>query len=72
MDISTREQWMTIVEETIAAQPRVARELLAMNQGLGAITADWDQKFLDSRYQSQTLEHFEPMVLRVFAEAKSL
>lgn len=38
MDVSTREQWMTIVDETISAQPRVARQLLDMIKGLSAIT----------------------------------
>jgi predicted HD phosphohydrolase len=32
----------------------------------------WDQKAFDPNYQSESLEHFEPMVLRVFARAKSL
>lgn len=27
----------------------------------------WDQKAFDPDYQSETLEHFEPMVVRVFA-----
>jgi predicted HD phosphohydrolase len=175
MDVSTREQWMTIAEETIAAQPRVGQQLLSMVKGLSAITdgfsvdqmehalqtatraerdgadeevivasllhdvgklisvpnhpriaaeilkpyvrhevycmvayhqdfqgryyyeylgmdptlreqhvaqtwyplaerfADaWDQKAFDPTYQSESLEHFEPMVLRVFGQAKSL
>jgi predicted HD phosphohydrolase len=175
MDVSTREQWMTIAERTIAAQPRVGNQLLAMVKGLSEITdgfsvdqmehalqtatraerdgadeevvvasllhdvgklisvpnhpkiaaeilkpyvryevycmvayhqdfqgryyyeylgmdptlrnqhvgepwyalaerfADsWDQKAFDPDYQSETLEHFEPMVHRVFAQAKSL
>ena len=38
MDVSTREQWMTIVDETVAAQPRVGRHLLEMIRGLGSIT----------------------------------
>jgi len=38
MDVSTREQWMTIAEETIAAQPRVGQQLLSMVKGLSAIT----------------------------------
>ena len=33
---------------------------------------DWDQKAFDPAYQSESLEHFEPMVHRVFARAKSL
>lgn len=38
MDVSTREQWMTIVERTIEAQPRVARQIMAMVRGLSDIT----------------------------------
>ena len=38
MDVSTREQWMVIAEETIAAQPRVARQLLDMVRGLSNVT----------------------------------
>ena len=34
MDVSTREQWMEIVERTMEAQPRVARGLLDMVKGL--------------------------------------
>jgi predicted HD phosphohydrolase len=37
MDVSTREQWMEIVERTIEAQPRVARQILDMVRGLSAI-----------------------------------
>ena len=175
MDASTREQWDVIVDETIAAQPRVAQQLLAMVRGLADITdgfsvdqmahalqtatraerdgadeevvvasllhdvgklisvanhpgiaaeilrpyvrhevycmvkyhqnfqgrwyyehlgmdpnlrerhvtepwyplaerfADvWDQKAFDPDYQSEPLEHFEPLVTRVFARAKSI
>jgi predicted HD phosphohydrolase len=175
MDVSTRDQWMTIAHETINAQPRVGKQLLSMLKGLSDITdgfsvdqmehalqtatraerdgadeevivaslfhdvgklisvpnhpkiaaeilkpyvrhevycmvayhqdfqgryyyeylgmnpnlreqhvgetwyplaeqfADtWDQKAFDPNYQSESLEHFEPMVLRVFAQAKSL
>ena len=32
----------------------------------------WDQKAFDPDYQSETLDHFEPMVTRVFARAKSI
>ena len=38
MDVSTREQWMAIVGETISAQPRVARQLLDMVRGLSSVT----------------------------------
>ena len=175
MDVSTREQWMTIVDKTLDAQPRVARQLLSMVQGLSAISdgfsidqmqhalqtatraerdgadeevivasllhdvgklisvanhpriaaeilrpyvrhevycmvayhqdfqgryyyehlgmnpnlreqhrgeawyelaetfADrWDQKAFDPAFDSATIEHFEPMVVRVFARAKSI
>jgi len=175
MDVSTREQWMTIVEETISAQPRVARQILDMVKGLGGITDgfsvdqmqhalqtatraeragaseevivasllhdvgklisvpnhpkiaaeilrpyvsddtycmvayhqdfqgkyyyeylgmdpdlrknhegtsyyeltrqfadEWDQKAFDPNYESESLEHFEPMVCRVFANAKRI
>lgn len=175
MDVSTREQRMTIVDETISDQPRVGLNLLAMARGLSAISdgfsvdqlehavqsaaraerdgadeevivasllhdvgklisvpnhphiaaeilkpyvrndvycmvqyrqdfqgryyyehlgmdpnlrvkhegqpwyelaerfADqWDQKSFDPSFASEPLEHFEPMVLRVFAQAKSL
>jgi len=32
----------------------------------------WDQKAFDPDYQSETLDHFAPMVTRVFARAKSI
>jgi predicted HD phosphohydrolase len=38
MDVSTREQWMEIVDRTIEAQPRVARQILDMVRGLSAIS----------------------------------
>jgi predicted HD phosphohydrolase len=38
MDVSTREQWMDIVSRTMAAQPRVANQLLSMVRGLSDIT----------------------------------
>jgi hypothetical protein len=67
---------MTIVDETIAAQPRVGRQLLSMIRGLGTITdgfaGEWDQRSFDPAYCSEPLEHFEPIVLRVFARAKSI
>jgi predicted HD phosphohydrolase len=31
----------------------------------------WDQKAFDPDYQSESFEHFEPMVVNVFSEAKS-
>jgi predicted HD phosphohydrolase len=38
MDVSTREQWTEIFERTIEAQPRVARQILAMVKGLSDIS----------------------------------
>src|ERR1700722_16609978 len=38
MDVSTREQWSEIIERTIEAQPRVARQILAMVKGLRDIS----------------------------------
>lgn len=32
----------------------------------------WDQMAFDPDYQSETLEHFEPMVVRVFAQPISI
>ncbi len=175
MDVSTREQWMEIVDRTIEAQPRVARQILDMVRGLSLISDgfsvdqmqhalqtatraertgadeevvvasllhdvgklisvpnrpkiaaeilksyvrhdvycmvayhqdfqgryyyehlgmdpnlreqhrgqpwyelaerfadDWDQKAFDPEYQAETLEHFEPMVIKVFSQAHSI
>ncbi|MEI7479062.1 MAG: HD domain-containing protein [Actinomycetes bacterium] len=33
---------------------------------------DWDQTSFDPNYPTQSLEHFEPMVRRVFAQPRSL
>jgi predicted HD phosphohydrolase len=33
---------------------------------------EWDQKAFDPDFQPENLEHFEPMVRRVFAHAKSI
>jgi predicted HD phosphohydrolase len=33
---------------------------------------EWDQKAFDPDYLSEQLDHFEPMVRRVFAQAKSI
>ncbi len=38
MDVSTREQWSEIIERTIEAQPRVARQILTMVRGLSDIS----------------------------------
>jgi len=56
MDVSTREQWMD--------QPWYE---LAEN-----FADHWDQKVFDSTFAYESLEHFEPMVISVFAQAKSL
>ncbi len=32
----------------------------------------WDQKAFDPAYDSESFEHFEPMVINVFAQAKSI
>ncbi len=37
MDVSTRDQWMEIVTETMSAQPRVADQLINMLRGLAGI-----------------------------------
>jgi hypothetical protein len=71
MDVSTREQWMTI--GTAVAQPRVGRHLGQPRYELAKTFADeWAQKAFDADYESESLEHSEPVVLRVFARAKSL
>jgi hypothetical protein len=101
MDVSTREQWMEIVDRTTEAQPRVARRLLDTVKGLRHITdgfsldqmqptlqratraepwyelaerfADlWDQKAFDASYETESLEHFEPTLNNVLAQAHSI
>ena len=106
MDVLTREQWMTIVDETISAeilkpyvrhdvycmvkyhqdfQGRYYYEHLGMDPNLRVhhegqswyelaerFADQWDQKSFDPSFTSEPLEHFEPLVLRVFAQAKSL
>jgi predicted HD phosphohydrolase len=54
MDVSTREQWMEIVEQTIDAQPRVARQLLDMVQGLSAITDGFSVDQMQHALQTAT------------------
>ncbi len=56
MDVSTREQWMD--------QPWYE---LAEN-----FAEHRDQKALDPTFACESLEHFEPMAISVFAQAKSL
>ena len=54
MDVSTREQWMTIAEKTIAAQPRVAEQLLSMIKGLSAITDGFSIDQMEHAVQTAT------------------
>ena len=54
MDVSTREQWMTIVDETISAQPRVGLNLLAMVRGLSDITDGFSVDQLQHALQTAT------------------
>ena len=54
MDVSTREQWMEIVDKTIEAQPRVARQLLVMVRGLSEITDGFSVDQLQHALQTAT------------------
>jgi predicted HD phosphohydrolase len=54
MDVSTRDQWMTIVDETIAAQPRVANQILDMVKGLSAITDGFSVDQMQHALQTAT------------------
>lgn len=54
MDVSTREQWMEIVDRTIEAQPRVARQILAMVTGLSDITDGFSVDQLQHALQTAT------------------
>jgi predicted HD phosphohydrolase len=54
MDVSTREQWMEIVEKTIDAQPRVARQVLAMVKGLSEITDGFSVDQMQHALQTAT------------------
>ena len=54
MDVSTREQWMTIAEKTIAAQPRVAEQLLSMIKGRSAITDGFSIDQMEHAVQTAT------------------
>lgn len=54
MDVSTREQWSTIVAETTAAQPRVAERLLGMVSGLSAITDGFSLDQMQHALQTAT------------------
>jgi predicted HD phosphohydrolase len=54
MDVSTREQWSEIVERTIAAQPRVARQILAMVKGLSEISDGFSVDQMQHALQTAT------------------
>jgi hypothetical protein len=54
MDESTREQWMVIAEETMNNQPRVAQQILAMIQGLSAITDGFSVDQMQHSLQTAT------------------
>src|ERR1035437_5469593 len=54
MDVSTREQWMTIVDETISAQPRVGLNLLAMVRGLNDFTDGFSVDQMQHALQTAT------------------
>jgi predicted HD phosphohydrolase len=54
MDVSTRDQWMTIAQETVAAQPRVARQILDMIRGLSAITDGFSVDQMEHALQTAT------------------
>jgi len=58
MDQSTKEQWMTIAHETMANQPRVAEQLLAMVESLAGITDGFsvDQKTHSLQTATRALE----------------
>jgi predicted HD phosphohydrolase len=54
MDVSTREQWSEIIERTIEAQPRVARQILAMVKGLSDISDGFSVDQLQHALQTAT------------------
>ncbi len=54
MDVSTREQWSEIIERTIEAQPRVARQLLEMVKGLSAISDGFSVDQMQHALQTAT------------------
>jgi predicted HD phosphohydrolase len=54
MDVSTREQWMEIVDRTIEAQPRVARQILDMVRGLSAISDGFSVDQMQHALQTAT------------------
>jgi predicted HD phosphohydrolase len=54
MDVSTREQWSEIIERTIEAQPRVARQILAMVKGLSDISDGFSVNQMQHALQTAT------------------
>src|ERR1700722_6174707 len=54
MDGSTREQWSEIIERTIEAQPRVARQILAMVKGLSDISDGFSVDQMQHALQTAT------------------
>ncbi len=54
MDVSTRDQWMDIASRTVAAQPRVALQLLSMIRGLSSITDGFSLDQMEHSLQTAT------------------
>jgi predicted HD phosphohydrolase len=54
MDVSTREQWAEIIECTIEAQPRVARQILSMVKGLSDISDGFSVDQMQHALQTAT------------------
>jgi predicted HD phosphohydrolase len=54
MDVSTREQWSEVIERTIEAQPRVARQILAMVKGLSDISDGFSVDQMQHALQTAT------------------
>lgn len=54
MDVSTQEQWSEIIDRTIEAQPRVARQILAMVKGLSDISDGFSVDQLQHALQTAT------------------
>lgn len=54
MDVSTQEQWSEIIDRTIEAQPRVARQILAMVKGLSEISDGFSVDQMQHALQTAT------------------
>jgi predicted HD phosphohydrolase len=54
MDVSTQEQWSEIIERTIEAQPRVARQILSMVKGLSDISDGFSVDQMQHALQTAT------------------